>query len=121
MNVAKTHTICKEGKEVKENESLQFEIGFTADYTDGDEGGWSFGVSNWTKGKSFEVEIFLNSTTTQNNLNVVVIDEKGYKTCTVGGDVKKYYSGHVQITIMGKTIFICRFPGCDDMKLVISV
>ncbi|KAK0599628.1 hypothetical protein LWI29_007112 [Acer saccharum] len=100
---------------------LQFEIGFAANYIVGDEGGWSFGMRDWTKGKSFKVEIFLNSTTAHNNLNVVVIDDKGYKTCTVGGDVKKYYSGHVQITIMGKTFFICRFPGWDDTKLVISV
>ena len=34
---------------------LQFEIGFAANYTVGDNGGWSFGVGDWTKGKSFKI------------------------------------------------------------------
>ncbi|KAK2656516.1 hypothetical protein Ddye_009568 [Dipteronia dyeriana] len=73
-----------------------FEIGCAANYTVGHDGGRSFGVSDWTKRKNCKVGDILKYklTTSHNNLNVVVIiDEKGYKTCTVGGDVKKYYSG----------------------------
>ncbi|XP_020104081.1 chemocyanin-like [Ananas comosus] len=91
-------------------------------YNVGDGGGWTFGVSNWPNGKSFNAGDVLVFKYTKGLHNVVVVDANGYKSCKAPSGSKVYDSGDDQITLnQGDSYFICSIPGHCDGGMKIAV
>ncbi|XVF24746.1 hypothetical protein REPUB_Repub13aG0153500 [Reevesia pubescens] len=96
---------------------------YAATFKVGDASGWSFGVSNWTTGKSFKAGDILEFVYTQGDHNVVVVDKNGHDTCTAPSGAKVFQTGDDKITLKkGENYFICSFPGhcASGMQIAID-
>ncbi|XP_058108115.1 basic blue protein [Magnolia sinica] len=99
------------------------EIAHAAVYNVGDNGGWTFNVVNWPKGKRFragDVLVFKYDSTSH---NVVSVNSNGYNGCTTPRGAKVYKTGNDRITLAkGQNFFICNFVGhCQGgMKIAVT-
>ncbi|CAJ1946751.1 unnamed protein product [Sphenostylis stenocarpa] len=89
----------------------------------GDEGGWTFNVTNWPNGKQFKAGDILEFRYDCMSHDVLKVEEFGYNTCipTIGS--KPYTSGKDLIQLeKGTNYFICGFPfHCQGgMKIAIN-
>ncbi|PSS31751.1 Basic blue protein [Actinidia chinensis var. chinensis] len=94
-----------------------------ATYTVGGPGGWTFNLSNWPKGKSFNAGDVLVFNYDPSYHNVVAVDRGGYSKCTTPASAKVYTTGKDQIRLVrGQNYFICNFSGhCESgMKIAIN-
>ncbi|KAK2395976.1 hypothetical protein P8452_17321 [Trifolium repens] len=88
----------------------------------GDNKGWSFGVQNWTAGKTFKAGDILVFKYTPVIHNVVVVDESHYNSCSAFGGSHYYFSGSTNITLAkGANYFICGTPGHCTLGMKIAV
>lgn len=91
-------------------------------YTVGDSSGWGFNMRNWTKGKKFKTGDILVFNYDSSVHNVVVVDAKGYKSCTASSTSTAYSSGQDKVKLSkGRQFFICTIPGHCDGGLKIAV
>ncbi|WJX24510.1 hypothetical protein P8452_13609 [Trifolium repens] len=91
-------------------------------YIVGDNKGWSFGVQNWTAGKTFKAGDVLVFKYTRVIHNVVVVDESHYNSCSAFGGSHYYFSGSTNITLTkGANYFICGTPGHCLLGMKIAV
>ncbi|KAK6940546.1 Phytocyanin domain [Dillenia turbinata] len=102
--------------------ALHFEAIQAADYIVGESSGWTFDVENWSKGKKFKSgdNLIFNYDTSLHN--VVVVDAKGYGSCTASSTAKTYSSGSDKVKLSkGMNYFICSLPGHCDMGVKVAV
>ncbi|CAJ1963623.1 unnamed protein product [Sphenostylis stenocarpa] len=91
---------------------LSSEKAHATTYVVGDNDGWNMHPQNWPIGKNFKAGDILVFNYNPQLHDVVIVDEGGYKSCTVPKGAKRYNSGHDQIKLAGgPTYFICSFPG----------
>ncbi|ERM94118.1 basic blue protein [Amborella trichopoda] len=91
------------------------ELSTATTYTVGDSGGWTFGVSDWPKGKKFVAGDVLVFNYPAGNHNVVPVNADGYNSCSVPPGSKTYTSGEDRVTLnKGDNFYICGFADhCD--------
>ncbi|CAI0375716.1 unnamed protein product [Linum tenue] len=84
---------------------------------------WSFGVTDWPKGKHFKAGDVIVFHYPEGEHEVAVVDANGYKTCTVPAGAKVYTSGNDRVTLQrGNNYFICDIPQhCDQTGMKIAV
>ncbi|KAL4197447.1 hypothetical protein AMTRI_Chr04g251260 [Amborella trichopoda] len=86
------------------------ELSTATTYTVGDNGGWTFGVSDWPKGKKFvagDVLVFKYPAAAH---DVVALNADGYDSCSAPPHSKTYTSGNDSITLKkGANFFLCSF------------
>ncbi|KAM1316634.1 hypothetical protein ACFX13_020390 [Malus domestica] len=100
---------------------LHGEIAHAKTFTVGEGDGWNFKVHDWPNGKNFTANDTLVFKYNNAFHNVAVVDENGYRTCTVGG--KLLSTGNDVIKIQqGQNYFICGFPGhcAAGMKIAVT-
>ncbi|GMI70534.1 plantacyanin [Hibiscus trionum] len=84
---------------------------FATNFTVGDASGWRFGVSSWPDGKSFKAGDVLEFKYNRIFHDVIVVDKKGYESCTVPEGAPKFKTGDDLITLKkGDNYFLCGFP-----------
>ncbi|KDP43561.1 hypothetical protein JCGZ_16848 [Jatropha curcas] len=96
-----------------------------ATYTVGDGYGWSITISMeaWAKGKKFYAGDILVFKYDYQDTDVVVVDRKGFETCTVTPNATVYESGYDKIQLrFGPNYFISSNPdNCQsNMKMAIN-
>ncbi|KAL6629579.1 hypothetical protein ACP70R_029344 [Stipagrostis hirtigluma subsp. patula] len=95
-----------------------------AEWTVGDDQGWSFGVTGWPNGKAIRAGDVLVFKYNPKMHDVVEVDEKAYNLCNPGnGSSWRFTSGHDRILVEhGKTFYICSMPGhcLRGMKITIE-
>ncbi|XP_048438953.1 basic blue protein-like [Pyrus x bretschneideri] len=90
-------------------------------FTVGEGDGWNLKVHDWPNGKNFTANDTLVFKYNNAFHNVAVVDEIGFRTCTVGD--KLFSSGNDEIKIQqGQNYFICGFPGhcAAGMKIAVT-
>ncbi|XP_020222018.1 basic blue protein [Cajanus cajan] len=89
----------------------------------GDAGGWTFKISKWPSGKTFNAGDTLEFNYDPSAHNVVKVDEAGYNSCTASKGSEKFQSGNDHINLVkGTNYFICTFPGhcLGDVKIAVN-
>ncbi|XP_030535579.2 basic blue protein-like [Rhodamnia argentea] len=93
-----------------------------AEYTVGDERGWTIDIEGWTQGKKFrpgDVLIFKYDPLLH---NVVAVDLDSYDTCTLGEKYKMYDTGNDRVVLeKGNSFFFSSEDGDCDKKMKIEV
>ncbi|CAI9294300.1 unnamed protein product [Lactuca saligna] len=103
--------------------ALHCQVAHAATYVVGGRSGWTFGLSNWPRGKNFKAGDILVFNYKIGVHNVVAVNKAGYTGCSnTPRNAKVYSSGKDQIRLVkGLNNFICTFPGHCDGGMKIQV
>ncbi|XP_022942770.1 basic blue protein-like [Cucurbita moschata] len=101
----------------------QPEVGSAAIHTVGDDLGWTFNVSSWPNGKTFQAGDVLAFNYTPSVHNVVVVDKVGYNWCLINPiRATVHRSGKDEIKLLkGMNYLICSLPGHCQMGMKLSI
>ncbi|GAV67387.1 Cu_bind_like domain-containing protein [Cephalotus follicularis] len=91
---------------------LHCEVAHAKTWTVGDGFGWTLAINEevWPRGKTFYAGDILVFNYDYQEGNVVVVNKKGYDTCTVNEKARVYESGHDRIQLaFGQNYFISSY------------